>query len=52
MSKKIVCVFGFIISILLVIKGNSVNGYNGLIIMFIGLTGLLIELYSYNRKYQ
>ncbi|MEN8079247.1 hypothetical protein ABFP60_20005 [Clostridioides difficile] len=52
MVKKIIYVLVFIISMMLVIKGNTVNGYNGLIMMFIGLAGLLIELYSYNRKYQ
>ena len=52
MSKKIIYVLVFIISMLLVIKGNSVNGYNGLIIMFIGVVGLLMELYSYNKNYQ
>ncbi len=52
MVKKIIYTLIFIISIILVIKGNTINGYNGLIIMFIGLAGLLAELYSYNKKYQ
>lgn len=52
MVKKIICILVFIISMMLVIKGNKINGYSGLIIMFIGLAGLLAELYSYNKKYQ
>ncbi len=52
MVKKIIYILVFIISIILVIKGNTIHGYNGLIIMFIGLSGLLAELYSYNKKYQ
>ena len=52
MVKKIIYILVFIISMILVIKGNTIHGYNGLLIMFIGLAGLLAELYSYNKKYQ
>lgn len=52
MRKKIIYIVIFIISIILVIKGNSITGYGGLSIMALGLAGLLSELYSYNKKYQ
>ena len=52
MVKKIIYILVFLVSIILVIKGNSVNGYNGLLMMHLGLSGLLGELYSYNKKYQ
>ena len=45
MVKKIIYILIFIISIILVIKGNTISGYNGLLIIFIGLAGLLAELY-------
>lgn len=41
----------FILFIFLVIKGQIIRNYSGLAIMLIGLAGLLIELYLYNRKY-
>ena len=52
MIKKIIYILIFILAIFLVIKGNTIQGYKGLSIMFIGLACLLAELYSYNRKYQ
>jgi uncharacterized membrane protein len=49
---KILIMFLFcILSIFLVIKGQSIKGYFGLSIMLVGLAGLLLELYLYNKKY-
>lgn len=52
MIKKLLYSVVFILSIILVIKGKSINGYKGLLVMMIGLLGILSELYLYNRKYQ
>lgn len=52
MVKKLLCAVIFIVSIYLVIKGNRIDGYQGLWIMLIGLGGLLSELYVYNKGYQ
>lgn len=52
MLKKILYVILFIISLGLVIKGNTIPGYSGLAVMTIGLAGLLTELYMYNKQYQ
>ncbi|WP_196002032.1 hypothetical protein [Clostridium sp. 1001271B_151109_B4] len=52
MIKKLIYSLVFIVSVSLVIKGNTIHGYKGLSIMLIGLACLLAELYSYNRKYQ
>ena len=52
MVKKIIYILVFLVSIILVVKGNRVHGYNGLLMMILGLAGLLGELYSYNKKYQ
>jgi hypothetical protein len=40
----------FIFSVFLVIKGQSIKNYLGLLIMLIGLLGILFELYLYNKK--
>ena len=52
MLKKIFYIILFLISLGLVIKGNTITGYNGIVIMVIGLVGLLTELYMYNKQYQ
>ena len=52
MLKNIILTILFFISLFLVIKGNSIEGYTGLIIMFIGMAGVISELYIYNKKYQ
>ena len=41
----------FIISIALVVLGQRNIGLDGLVVMLIGLTGLLVLLYLYNRGY-
>ncbi len=52
MIKKLVYLVIFIVSLVMVVKGNRVPDYKGLIMMFIGTTGLLSELYIYNKSYQ
>ncbi|EHI98335.1 hypothetical protein CDLVIII_1644 [Clostridium sp. DL-VIII] len=49
--KKIIYILIFLISIFLVIEGRSINNYIGLLIMFIGLGGILAEVYLYNKQY-
>lgn len=50
--KKLIGAIIFLISVFLVVKGNKILGYSGLGLMFIGLAGLLSELYLYNKRYQ
>lgn len=52
MIKKLLYTVVFILSMTLVIKGRSINGYIGLSVMMIGLIGILSELYLYNKRYQ
>lgn len=52
MLKSIILTILFFVSLFLVIKGNSISGYTGLIMMFIGMAGVISELYIYNKKYQ
>ncbi len=52
MLKNIILTILFFLSLFLVIKGNSITGYMGLGIMFIGMAGVISELYIYNKKYQ
>ncbi|MBS5886171.1 hypothetical protein [Clostridium sp.] len=52
MVKNIILTVIFFLSMFLVIKGNTINGYSGLLIIFIGMAGILGELYIYNKKYQ
>lgn len=42
----------FIISMVLITTGQRDVGPIGLIIMLIGLAGILLLLYLYNKKYQ
>lgn len=51
--KKIKGLFAtlfFIFSVYLVIKGQSIKSYLGLVLMLIGLSGILVELFIYNKK--
>ena len=54
-TMKIVKIIGalvaFIISIALVVLGQRNIGLDGLLVMLVGLTGLLVLLYLYNRGY-
>lgn len=52
MIKKLLYTVIFILSMILVIKGRSINGYMGLSVMMVGLIGILSELYLYNKRYQ
>lgn len=52
MLKNIILTILLFVSWFLVIKGNSIAGYTGLAIMFIGMAGVISELYIYNKKYQ
>lgn len=52
MAKKIIALIVFLVAMIMVIKGNTIAGYKGIAIMLVGLTGLLTELYLYNKKYQ
>jgi hypothetical protein len=49
--KAFVIAFFSIFSVALVIKGQSIKSYYGLLIMMIGLSGLLTLLYLYNRRH-
>lgn len=42
----------FIVSMVLITSGQRDIGPGGLIIMLIGLAGILLLLYLYNKKYQ
>ncbi|CAG9703401.1 MULTISPECIES: DUF6903 family protein [Clostridium] len=50
--KKIIYLITFIISLFLVIKGRTITNYFGLAMMFVGLIGILSEIYLYNKQYQ
>jgi len=50
--KKLIYIIVFLISIFLVIQGKSINNYIGLLMMFMGLGGILSEVYLYNKQYQ
>lgn len=49
---KLLYLLVFIISIVLVTSGQRNVGPVGLLIMLIGLAGILLLLYLYNKKYQ
>ncbi|MCI9400228.1 MAG: hypothetical protein HFJ07_10535 [Lachnospiraceae bacterium] len=42
----------FIVSMALIITGQRKIGPKSLLIMLVGLAGILLLLYLYNRKYQ
>ena len=50
--KNVMAVICFIVSFALVFIGQRNVGYQGLAMEMIGLVGLLILLYLYNRKYK
>lgn len=49
--KVLIMILVFCLSSFLVVKGQSIKSYFGLLMMLIGLTGFLLELYVYNKKY-
>lgn len=50
-TKGIIAALFFVISLYLIIKGQTINDLTGVAMMMIGLAGLLVELYLYNKKY-
>lgn len=50
--KKILYLIIFIISLILVVKGRTITNYYGLMMMFVGLIGILGDIYLYNKQYQ
>lgn len=52
MSKNIIAVVVFVVSFGLVCYGQSQVGYVGLAMELVGLIGLLVLLYLYNKKYK
>lgn len=51
-TKNIMAGLCFVISFGLVCIGQSNVGYTGLVMELIGLVGLLVLLYLYNKKYK
>ncbi|MEG0664526.1 MAG: hypothetical protein RR483_05460 [Clostridia bacterium] len=49
--KKLIALICFILFMGLIIYGQSNKGIEGLGIMLIGLAGLLVMLYLYNRQF-
>lgn len=49
---KLLYLLIFIISMVLITSGQRDIGPAGLVIMLIGLAGILLLLYLYNKKYQ
>ncbi|MGX6977803.1 DUF6903 family protein [Vagococcus elongatus] len=55
MNKRvliIIKIISFFCFLYLVIRGQKYIGYSGLVSMLIGLAGLLMLMWDYNRKYQ
>lgn len=49
---RILYLLVFIISMFLIMSGQRNIGPSGLLIMLIGLVGILLLLYLYNKNYQ
>jgi hypothetical protein len=49
--KAFIMLLIFILSVILIIKGQIIKSYFGLLIMLVGLVGLILDLYLYNKKY-
>lgn len=49
--KTLTMILVFCLSVFLIIKGQSIKSGSGLLMMIIGLAGLLLELFIYNKKY-
>lgn len=48
----IIAAIVFVVSIVLVLVGHKNIGVPGLMTMFVGLVGLVILLWAYNRQYK
>lgn len=51
-AKRIIGIVWFVVALALVIGGHRNFGVPGLIVQLVGLTGLLVLLFVYNRKYR
>ncbi|MEG0469018.1 DUF6903 family protein [Amedibacillus sp. YH-ame6] len=51
-TKNVLMVIIFIISIVLIFIGQKNVGYTGLMVELLGLAGILGILYTYNRRYK
>lgn len=49
---KVLYLLVFIVSMVLIVVGQRRIGPAGLLIMLIGLIGILVLLYLYNKKFQ
>ena len=49
--KALIILLVFIVSIILVFVGRAKEGYMGLLLEIIGIVGLVLELYIYNKQY-
>lgn len=49
---RILYLFVFVVSMALIVIGQRNIGPAGLLMMIVGLAGILVLLYLYNRKYQ
>lgn len=49
---RLLYLFIFIVSIVLIVTGQRNIGPAGLLTMLVGLAGILVLLYLYNKKYQ
>ncbi|MGX8852815.1 DUF6903 family protein [Amedibacillus sp. YH-ame10] len=51
-TKNVLMVIIFIISIVLIFIGQKNVGYTGLMVELLGLAGILGILHTYNRRYK
>lgn len=49
---RLSCLAVFVVSMALIVVGQRRIGPMGLLLMVVGLAGILLLLYLYNRKYQ
>lgn len=49
---RLLYLFIFIVSIVLIVTGQRNIGPAGLLTMLVGIAGILVLLYLYNKKYQ
>lgn len=50
--KTVLAVIFFIVCVALVVVGQRNIGLQGLLVMLLGLVGLILLLYLYNRKFK
>lgn len=49
--KVLIMLLFFVFSMYLIIRGQIIKSHSGLLMMIAGLSGLLLELFIYNKKY-